>query len=350
MKKLLIGFLVIVFFVSMVLFGISCKKEAAVEESKLVYISWPASFDAYWIVNMKALVKELENMGYETKVVDTENDVIKQLEQLDSAINMNPVAIVCGPVDSWGIVPGIEKVKEAGIPVIGWGRQVTTTVNATELADNVRIAEMGGEKVVELLTEKYGEPKGKVLQITGDLGDAVAHEFMEGLEKAFADYSDIEVITKTAEAWAEENATAAAEDALNADTEIDLIFAHVGFFCVGIKGVLEKMGYGPVGGDKEHFLMVTLCGDPNGLDLFREGWTDGDVDQPAVKEAIGTAILTDMVIKGEEVKVGSSIKIQGTDCSIINSDFGPVLMVPGTVITKENVDSDDLWGNYELEE
>lgn len=322
------------------------EKETAAKERKLVYISWPASFDAYWIVDMKTLDKELKKMGYDTMVVDTENKVEKQLDQLDSAIVIKPAAVVCGPVDSWGVVPGIEKVKKAGIPVIGWGRQIKTTVNATELCDNVWISEMGGKRAVKLLIEKYGKPKGKILQITGDLGDMVTHEFMEGLEKALADYPDIKVITKTAEAWAEENAIAVAEDALYADPDIDLIFAHVGFFCVGIKTVLERMGYGPGGGDKPHFLMVTLCGDPNGLQLFREGWTDGDVDQPAVKEAIGTAILTDMVIKGKEIKVGSSIEIQGTAVPIIDSEFGPVLMVPGTVITKENVDSPDLWGNY----
>ena len=325
------------------------KKEGAVEkEKKLVYISWPASFDAYWIVNMKTLEKELQKMGYETKVVDTQNDLNKQLDQLDSAISLNPAAIVCGPMDSWGVVAAIEKAKGAGVPVIAWGRQIKTTVNATELADNVRIAEMGGERAVKLLIEKNGEPKGKILQITGDLGDAVAHEFMQGVERALEKYPNIKLVTKTAEGWAEENAVAAAEDALHADPEIDLIFTHVGFFCVGIKGVLEKMGYGPRGGDKPHFLMVTLTGDPNGLQLFREGWTDGDVDQPAVKEAIGTAILTDIVLKGKEIRVGDSINITGTKCKIVDSEFGPLLMVPGTVITDKNVDSDDLWGNYKM--
>ena len=348
MKKFIIIFVVLSLVAVFATNAFAGAKKAAVEKKNLVYISWPASFDAYWIVNMKTLEKELQKMGYETKVVDTENDLTKQLDQLDSAIALDPAAIVCGPMDSWGVVSAIDKAKEAGIPVIAWGRQIKTTVDATELADNIRIAEMGGERAVELLIEKYGEPKGKILQITGDLGDAVAHEFMQGLEKALANYPNIKLVTKTAEAWAEENAIMVAEDALHADPEIDLIYAHVGFFCVGIKGVLEKMGYGPRGGDKPHFLMVTLTGDPNGLQLFREGWTDGDVDQPAVKEAIGTAVLTDMVLKGKEISVGDSIDVMGTKCSIVDSEFGPLLMVPGTVITEKNVDSDDLWGNYQM--
>ena len=46
---------------------------------------------------------------------------------------------------------------------------------------------------------------------------------------------------------------------------------------------------------------------------------------------------------------GEFIEIQGTACPLIDSKFGPALKVSGTPITKENVNSPDLWGDYKSE-
>ncbi len=49
---------------------------------------------------------------------DANLDVSKQLDQIDNFIAQKVNAIVVVPVDYDGIVPGIEKANQAGIPVI----------------------------------------------------------------------------------------------------------------------------------------------------------------------------------------------------------------------------------------
>ena len=353
MKKSLIWLLVVVFILPMIFIGTGCKEEAPAEEEKgLVYILIPYIESTYFILGMETMDKILKEYGYDTKLLSTASDLNEQIEQLDTAIAINPEAIILSPVDSWGIVEAAEKVQEAGITLIAWERAITTNVPITILCDNVKIGEIGGEQAVELLIEKNEEPEGLVLEITGDLGDAVAHEFGEGIHNILDSYPDIEVITKTSEGWTTENAVAILEDVLLVNPDIDLILAHLGFWGPGMITVLEKYGYGPREGDKPHMPFVSLAGEPIALDLVREGWIDGESDQPVTKTAKICAEITDMLIKGKEINIGDTIKVTGIEetITILESEYGPLITAPPSKITSENVDNPEFWGNYRPEE
>ena len=53
-------------------------------------------------------------------------------------------------------------------------------------------------------------------------------------------------------------------------------------------------------------------------------------------------------MEGEDIKPGN-YDIRGIDSEIINEEWGPTLYLPGEVLTIDNSDNPDLWGNLEVQ-
>jgi ABC-type sugar transport system substrate-binding protein len=81
-----------------------------------------------------------------------------------------------------------------------------------------------------------------------------------------------------------------------------------------------------------------------GLELVRDGWLQATVEQPLTAQAEGVAMFLDKVIAGEEITSGT-YTVGGFESDLTVKDYGPELMIPGSVITKENVDDKKFWGN-----
>ncbi len=81
-----------------------------------------------------------------------------------------------------------------------------------------------------------------------------------------------------------------------------------------------------------------------GLDLIRDGWLQATVEQPLAAQAEGVAMFLENVIAQEEIKAGA-YTVGGFESQLIEQSYGPELQIPGSVITKENVDDPKFWGN-----
>ena len=103
-------------------------------------------------------------------------------------INLKPKAIILAAVDFDAIKPGIEKARAAGIPVMIFDRQITSTpTDLTSVAGTVEIGHIAADEITRLLTEKNGSAKGKVLQILGDPGDPYTLDIQKGFEEKMDD-------------------------------------------------------------------------------------------------------------------------------------------------------------------
>lgn len=132
-----------------------------------------------------------ESNNVEVIFTDAMLDNMKQLDQVDNFIIQGVDGIVLVPVDSSGIVPGIEKANEAGIPVL------CLVINA-EGGDytyvgspSVEAGELQGKYMREHLPKN-----AKILYLEGTLGLSHAHERWEGFKAACLDQRpDIELLS-----------------------------------------------------------------------------------------------------------------------------------------------------------
>ncbi len=316
---------------------------AAIAQSKgTMYYLVPTLLDEFQTGSIDAIEKFMGDVGYDVVSLDAQNRSDLQLNQVDDVLNLDPSAVILAAVDFDAIKPGIEKLRAAGIPVMIFDRQITSTPSdLTSVAGTVEIGHTAAAEAVRLLTERNGAPEGKILQILGDPGDPYTLDIQKGFEERLAEYPDIEIITHAAMQWEATNAGNIAQDQLLVNPDIDLIFNHAAHLSVAVAAVLEAQGKKP--GD---ILMMSSNGAPVGLDLIRDGWLQVEVEQPMYAQAAALAAFADKVVAGETLEPGV-YDITGLESTLTIEEWGPNIQIPGAAITLENVDDPKFWGNLQ---
>jgi ribose transport system substrate-binding protein len=316
---------------------------AAAQEMKgKIYYLVPTLLDEFQTGSIDAITKFMKDVGYEVVSLDGQNRSDLQLNQIDDVINLKPAAVILAAVDFDAAKTGIEKMRAAGIPVMIFDRQITSTPSdLTSVAGTVEIGHIAADEITRLLTEKYGSTKGKVLQILGDPGDPYTLDIQKGFEEKMAANPDVTIITHAAMQWEASNAGNIAQDQLLTNPDIDLIFVHAAHLAVAVAAVLEAQGKQP--GD---IMLVSSNGAPVGLDLIRKGWEQVEVEQPMVAQAAALAMFADKVVNKEEIRPGM-YEVTGLPSELTIESWGPNIKIPGAAITKENVDDPKFWGNLQ---
>jgi len=311
-------------------------------EKGVVYYLSPNQFDEMQTSASEMIQDAVERAGYSCKVMVAGNeDSNLQMNQLENAITQNPEAIILAAVDGNAIIGGVEQAREAGIPVIVFDRVISgTTIDFTSVAGCKRIGIMAAHEIAGLLEEKYGEPKGNVLDIMGDPGDSYTVLIEEGLQETMEEeYPDIVIETKIAYGWEATTAANIADDYLLANPDTDLVFPHADHMAVSIASVLQTKGL-----NKNDVMLVSTAGMPSGLQLIRDGWMKATVEQPVSAQAEGIAMFLDDIIKGNEIELGS-YEVLGIPAELVKESYGLELRISGSVVKAENVNDPMFWGN-----
>src|SRR6476660_5571946 len=238
-----------------------------------IYYMVPTLLDEFQTESVKALEKFLKDVGYETVSLNADNKTDVQQSQMNDVINLKPAAIVLAAVDFNALVPSMEKARAAGIPVMIFDRQITSTpIDFTSVAGTVEIGHIAGDEIQRLLKAKNGDVKGKVLQVLGDPSDPYTLDIQKGFEEKMKDFPGVTIISLPAMNWEASNAGTIVADQMIANPDIDLIFVHAAHLAVAAVASLEAKGKKP--GD---VMLVSSNGAPVGLDLIRKGWENVEV-------------------------------------------------------------------------
>ena len=326
--------------IGMALVAATATLASAADMKGKIYYLVPTLLDEFQTGSIDALTKFMADVGYELVSLDGQNRTDLQLNQLDDVINLGPKAMIIAAVDFDAIKTGIEKARAAGIPVMIFDRQITSTPSdLTSVAGTIEIGHVAAVEISRLLKEKNGSVSGKVLQILGDPGDPYTLEIQQGFEEKMAAYPDVTIVTHPAMQWEATNAGNIAQDQLLTNPDIDLIFNHAAHLSVAVAAVLEAQGKKP-----GEIMMVSSNGAPVGLDLIRKGWLQVEVEQPLFAQAAALAMFADKVVNKEEIKPGT-YDITGLSSTLTIESWGPNIKIPGAAITRDNVDDPKFWGN-----
>jgi ribose transport system substrate-binding protein len=313
---------------------------AFAESKGKIYYMVPTLLDEFQTESVKALEKFLGDVGYEAVTLNADNKTDLQQSQMNDVINLKPKAIILAAVDFNALVPSMEKARAAGIPVMIFDRQITSSPSDfTSVAGTVEIGHVAADEIQRLLKEKKGDVKGKILQVLGDPADPYTLDIQKGFEEKMKDFSGVQIISLPAMQWEASNAGTIVADQLVANPDIDLIFVHAAHLAVAAVASLEAKGKKP--GD---VMLVSSNGAPVGLDLIRKGWENVEVEQPLYAQAAAIAMFADKVVNKQEIKPGT-YKVLGLDSVLTTETWGPNLKIPGAAITKDNVDEARFWGN-----
>jgi len=212
------------------------------------------------------------------------------------------------------------------------------------MSNNYQAGQQGAQCVVDRLTEKYGEPTGVVLEITGDLGTNVAQLRGNGFNDEMANYPDIEVITQPTD-WLPETGADVVQSTLAAEPELDAVYWHSDFTGAGVIPAMEEIGFLKPIGEEGHIYVCGIDGDPASLDRIRAGSQDATVNQPMLDFGV-LAEFVNKYLDGEELSTGTYEQdgAMWSPAEIEDTEYG-LTMLLGTLVTQENVEDPTLWGN-----
>ncbi|WP_320199832.1 substrate-binding domain-containing protein [Agrobacterium sp. rho-13.3] len=172
----------------------------------------------FYIELAKAMTDEAKAKNVPLEISVANQDLNKQLSDVEDFIVKGVDVIIISPVDSQGVISAIARANAAGIKVITVDVPATGVPVASYVGtDNFA----GGVKAGELMAEKLGG-KGKVAIIDYPLVQSVVNR-VNGFKEAIAKHPDIQIVSiQTGITRAE--ALAVAQNMLQADPEITGIF------------------------------------------------------------------------------------------------------------------------------
>lgn len=176
--------------------------------------------------------------GYEHIVMNSENDIQKQTDLVQSCISQGVTGLYIQTVDSQAIAPILKKAAEAGIYVF----TMTDMKDALGSYDNCFFADYdhktAGANCANAVAEAIGG-KGKVGIIAGLAGADNTTQRSAGFRTQMEEnYSDIEIVNEINCDWDRAVAMNAAEDMITGNPDIGA------FYCMGEEmawGVLEAV-------------------------------------------------------------------------------------------------------------
>jgi ribose transport system substrate-binding protein len=156
----------------------------------------PYPDNAYWQAVQAAIEERAakDAVTVEVFVLDSPS-VPVQVDQISEVIAQGYDGILLGAVDPAGVVPGIVKANEAGLPVLA----IDTQPDAGEIislvqVDNVAAAQAAGEFIAGAIGGK-----GNVVDLQGDMDDQVAQDRDQGLHESLDRFPDIAVESQRAD-------------------------------------------------------------------------------------------------------------------------------------------------------
>ncbi len=314
-----------------------------------IFIGYAAPWlrDIGQVTIMQGLVDGSMKLGWKTVSTNADGNVEKQVSDIENLISMGVKAIVSVPQDSAAIVPAVGKANAAGIPFFtidrsAFGGKVVLTV----LANNYLAGQQEGNNLIKLLTAKYGNVKGKVLELQGDLATNVAQLRGKGFDDIVAKYPDIKLIQKPTN-WDPKTGADVTEDVLTTNPDLDAIYFHSEYTGTGVVPALERLGKLKPVGDPAHIIVLGIDGSPDGLNWIRKGWMDSTSAQPLYDYGIVCARFIKDYLEGKSIGPGK-VEQPGalwSPAEIVQGQYGLELQLATTLVTKENVDNPGLWAN-----
>jgi ABC-type sugar transport system substrate-binding protein len=298
-------------------------------------------------VIMNGMVTGAEQKNWAIVTTNANFDAAAQANQIDYFLSLNADAIVVVPVDSEAICSSVARARAAGVPFFTIDRApLGCEIDMTVQSDNYLAGQQAAEEMVRLLTEKYGEARGTVLELQGDLGQNVAQLRGGGFNDVMANYPDIRIISVPTE-WRAERFAQATQDVVSTE-DVDGIYMHSD--CVGTRVVLstlEQLGQLARTGEEGHIFLTGVDGCPDALQAIRDGYSDQASSQPMPDFGVVLSDYIAMRMAGQEIQEGDVIQEGAlwSPASIVKSDTGFMLNLATTSVTPANADSPALWGN-----
>ena len=232
--------------------GSSAAPSGAAAADCTVGVSWNNFQQPRWAAADKPNIQEtVEAAGGKYIDADANLSNEQQLTDIDSLINKGADVLILLAQDTEAVLPGVQKAKDAGIPIIAYDRLIEDSEALYITFDNVAVGRAEAAAILEKV------PTGNYVLIKGDPGDPNASTFLpQGWDNAgLADKvasGDITILGPAegtfTDGWktetAQKNMEAIIDQANASGQKIDAILAENDSTALGVVAALTAKSYG----------------------------------------------------------------------------------------------------------
>jgi ribose transport system substrate-binding protein len=231
-------------------------------------------------------------LGLEMITLDAQDNNERQASQIEDLISRGVDVLIINPVDSDAVATSVQQANEAGIPVI----TVTRPSNGGEVVQHLDIDNAyAGQLVAEQLVKDLGG-KGRVAILEGIPGTPSAQARQEGFLAVLKAYPDIEVVSSLTANYAREEGARVMEDVLQANPELDAVYAHNDEMALGAVRAIEAAGR------SAEIKVYGIDATDDALQAIRDGQMVATVKQQPDVEMATAVESAAKILRGEEVE------------------------------------------------
>ena len=283
-----------VFGVAALLVAVSSAASAAGEKIGLVVST---QNNPFFVTLKEGAVKKANELGYELIVLDSQNDPSKELGNVEDLLVKGVDVLLINPTDSDAVVSSVRAANRSKIPVVTLDRAANGGKVVSHVAsDNV----LGGEVAGNYIVEKLGG-KGKVVELEGIPGTTAARDRGEGFNKAIV--GKLDVVAKQAADFDRTKGLTVMENILQAQPEINAVFAHNDEMALGALKAIKSSG-------RKNVIVVGFDATDDAVAAVKDGKLSATVAQkPAEIGAIGVEVA-DKIIKKQPVQENVPVALE----------------------------------------
>lgn len=241
-------------------------------------------------------------LDVELVIMDAQQDSAKQIAQIETVIRTKPSLLIVAPNERAPLTDVMRRAMAAGIPTICLERDIAEPHYTTWIrADNREIGRQAGEFVVQRLTVRHGEPRGRIVELAGLKGVEGEINRREGAHEIWAKYPKVEIVTEAVANWLQSTAKDRMTEILSAVPSIDVVYARNDPMAMGAWLAAREKGR-----EKEMIFVGIdgLPGEAGGIAKVNEGMLAATFVYPLCVDRaveIGSRLLREPGFKPEKV-------------------------------------------------
>ena len=216
---------------------------------KLVAYSQAELVNAWRVTNQKDMEAQAASFGVKLVSIDANQDASKQLADVENMLAQKPACLIVSPLESKASAPVVALADEAGVPLVIIDRTIDATPGTgmykTEITQShVLSGKLLAEKAVELLTAKYGEPRGNVVHVQGLAGASPVIDANSGWDEVMAQYPNITTVATSDAGFTKDGGMKVMEDFLQRFPagEIDIVRSDYSDMTMGAIEAIKNAG------------------------------------------------------------------------------------------------------------
>jgi len=320
--------------------AVAAQPSFAQETKKVGYLATPLT-SLYASALSASAQKYGAEQGFEMLPKEGQSyDAVEQVNNMNTMIDAGVQGIIIQITDGKGLKVALDKAEAAGVPVVSVDVSPDPGYGHVAMMVKVSSEALGAQGCEALGPAMSG--KGKVLELQGSFQQQVGLLRSKGFNDCIAkNFPDIQVLQRQAE-WSPDKAASISETVLSTDPDVNGVFmAGDSVYAHAVINVLRRLNRLHKVGEEGHVAISGIDGDPSGMDGIRQGYIDSLVAQPLTGYGKWGAYYLKAAFEGKTFQPGPT----DHDSEIVKDGDGLADILKATIVTKENVDSPELWAN-----